>query len=137
MTTPDLTLPEQPNPPYHYRIEIPKLGKRWLNSNDRKHFFAQARDVEVWRGVAAWRARGLPTIPSCRIVCELRFADKRVRDGGNWYPTGKAVVDGLRDAKVLIDDDSTRVIGPDMRVGPTVTRGGEALIVHIWPLEES
>lgn len=45
----------------------------------------------------------------------LVWADNRRRDPGNWYPTAKAIVDGLVDAGILIDDDHTKVVGPDMR----------------------
>lgn len=138
MTTPDLFLPEEGDPPRHYRLEIARLGKSWLDANaDRRlHHYARARKIRAWRDITAWRSRGMPTMPPCRIVCELRFPDRRLRDPGNWYPTAKACLDGLRDSGVLVDDDAAHVIGPDMRLGPVVHRMQQAIVIHIWPLEE-
>jgi hypothetical protein len=34
---------------------------------------------------------------------------------GNYYPTAKAILDGLVDAGVLPDDNDDHVTGPDMR----------------------
>jgi hypothetical protein len=48
-------------------------------------------------------------------------------DPANYYPTFKACVDGIVDAAVIADDDSTRLIGPDMRRGPAV-KGGQIVL---------
>lgn len=129
-------LPDADDPPRSYRLEIARLGKGWIDSNSdrRLHHYAKARKVKQWRDVTAWRSRGMPAVQRCRIVCELRFADKRKRDPGNWYPTAKACLDGLRDSGVLVDDDAAHVIGPDMRLGPVVAKTEQALVIHIFPL---
>lgn len=132
MSQPDLTLPEIGNPPHHYRVEIPRVGKKWITANQRTHWRATAPMVKQWREVAAWRARKVPTLQRAHVVVEVRFSDKRRRDPGNWAPTAKAVVDGLVDAGVFPDDNYQHVIGPDMRLGPHVTKAEEALIVHIF-----
>lgn len=134
MTQPDLFLPDEDDPPYHYRLVIERSGKEWLTENKRYHHMARARIVRNWRDIAAWRAhRAL--VPMClraHIIAELRFQRPRKRDANNWAPTAKAIVDGLVDAHVFPDDDSTRVVGPDMRMGPADPV--EQIIMHIWPL---
>jgi crossover junction endodeoxyribonuclease RusA len=50
------------------------------------------------------------------------------RDPANWYPSMKAAVDGIVDARVLEDDDHTRLLGPDMRLGEK-RKGGQIVLV--------
>jgi hypothetical protein len=52
----------------------------------------------------------------------------RRRDPANWYGSFKAAVDGLVDAGLFDDDDHTRVVGPDMRLGKVV-KGGQLVLV--------
>jgi crossover junction endodeoxyribonuclease RusA len=58
----------------------------------------------------------------------LRPPSARRADPANWYPSFKAAVDGLVDAGLLDDDDHTRLLGPDMRLG-TKVRGGQLVLV--------
>lgn len=131
-------LPEVSAPPDYYRVVIDRVGKKWITSNQRQGWHAKARMTANWRAIAAWRAHrdvGDAQIDRARVVCELRFAANRRRDANNWEPTAKAVMDGLVDAGVFPDDNTTHVIGPDMRLGPPATGGAtECLIVHIWRL---
>lgn len=90
----------------------------FINANDRLHHAPKARLTKAWREAAAWTATskklGYWTKP-VHITCTIRFPDNIRRDVGNWYPTAKAIVDGLVDAGVLYDDSDTYVLGPDMR----------------------
>lgn len=132
-----LILPLLGGPPRRYRLEIDRIGKKWLTANQRIHHMAKARTSRQWRDTAAWRAfqdlRGV-RVERARVVCELRFDKTRRRDPGNWAPTAKAVLDGLVDAGVFPDDDETHVTGPDMRIGPS--QPNEVLIMHIFVEEE-
>lgn len=91
----------------------------FLNANDRPHHHAKAKLTKAWRAsaqAAIWvNPRVQPKHQYAHIIVSIRWPDKRRRDPGNWYPTAKAIVDGLVDAGVLIDDDDAHVIGPDMR----------------------
>jgi crossover junction endodeoxyribonuclease RusA len=114
----------------HY-LRIPQADE-WLNSNDRRHKRAEARVVKMWRDAAATWARSarLPKgITPVRIVARLSFPTNAHRDPGNWYPTAKACIDGLRDAGVLAEDTAAHVVGPDMRLGPNAGRGQRGVIV--------
>lgn len=59
----------------------------------------------------------------------------RRRDPANWYPSFKALLDGLVDQGVLQDDDHTRLVGPDMRIGEVAA--GSRLALHIRDLGSS
>lgn len=92
----------------------------WLNANQRRDRRRQAVDVRAWRQAAGWRAkqaklpRGLARV---HILAELHMTDRRRRDPHNYYPTIKAVVDGLVDHGLIADDDASRLDGPDIRLG--------------------
>jgi len=124
--------------PYFYRLEVLAGGLGWLSENQRMHWGPRSRRIKGWRTATFARAKhvGLPRIEYARIVCELRFTDSRVRDPNNWAPTAKACVDGLVDAGVFADDDHTRVVGPDMRLGRRVAAPLRGLHLLIYPLEK-
>ena len=90
----------------------------WINANQRLHWAEKARRTKAWREAAfcAAHRRGTFTQP-VRIVCTVHKTRAGRWDATNLAPTGKALIDGLVDAGVLVDDDNTRVIGPDMRAG--------------------
>jgi hypothetical protein len=101
-----------------WELTIPPPA-RWLNANDRTDLRRQTPDRRAWRdaaGVHALAAR-LPHLGCAHILAVLRFGDRRKRDVHNYYPTIKAVVDGLIDYGLLPDDSSEYLIGPDLRIG--------------------
>lgn len=121
-----------------YRLEILSGGLQWLTQNQRLDWPMRNQRTQGWRlatFLLAKQAR-IPHLERARIVCELRFTDRRRRDPGNWAPTAKACVDGLVDAHIFADDDHTRVVGPDMRMGPTVTQRQRGLHLLIYPLRK-
>lgn len=124
-----------------YRIEVLAGGLRWLQANQREHWAPRSQRVRGWRLAAYQSARQqrVPRIEYAHVECELRFSDLRLRDPANWSPTAKACVDGLVDAGVFDDDDSTRVLGPDMRLGPKVPQAfrGVHLLIYPIPMMES
>lgn len=89
----------------------------YINANDRLHYHAKAKLTALWRDAANVHARAIEDVRFDRahITVSIRFPTNHRRDVGNLYPTAKAILDGLVDAGVLVDDDDTRVIGPDMR----------------------
>jgi crossover junction endodeoxyribonuclease RusA len=123
-------------PEFHYRLTVPATMP-WLTANQRLGWWARARLTARWRQEAAWLARSakLPALESAYVVVELRFPVLRRRDPGNWSPTAKAIVDGLVDAGVFVDDDAGRVVGPDMRLGPRSSVPVGLAVVHLWPVD--
>lgn len=124
-----------------FTITLPP-GVRLLNANQRVHYRVRADITQTIRGAsmaacsedpgmrtALTLAGAHPVLQHAYILGVLHPPSRRRADPANWYPSFKAAVDGLVDAGVLEDDDHTRVIGPDMRIGPVV-RGGQ-IALHI------
>lgn len=87
------------------------------NSNQTARYArGQWRRTKAWRRTAAWLAMSadLPTpiAPPVRADVWFRFAQNRRRDVSNYQPTCKAIVDGLRDAGVLLEDNDEVFDGP-------------------------
>jgi crossover junction endodeoxyribonuclease RusA len=122
-----------------YRLEVLAGGLPWITENMRLFWRVKAQRTKGWRLATFLHAtkENLPRIEKARIICELRFCDKRIRDANNWSPTAKACVDGLVDAGVFDNDDHSRVIGPDMRMGPVVPTAWRGVHLLIYPLEKT
>ncbi|WP_420169034.1 hypothetical protein [Streptomyces violaceoruber] len=127
-----------------FTIALPP-GLKLLNANQRVHYRVRAETTAAIRGAAmaqcsedtAMRAALLaagehPVMQHAYILGVLHPPSRRRADPANWYPSFKAAVDGIVEAGVLEDDDHTRVVGPDMRIGP-VAKGGR-LVLHIQEL---
>jgi crossover junction endodeoxyribonuclease RusA len=109
----------------------------FINANQRLHHHAKAKLTRAWReaaGVSAKYAEDYRQYDRAHITFAIRFPDNRRRDVGNFYGTAKACVDGLVDAGVLVDDDDSRVLGPDMR--RTIPNGSPLVTITIRPLED-
>ena len=131
MTTPTLT---------PFVIALP-AGLKLLNSNQRRHRHEQARLTVKLREAAfeavsespslmdaLAAAKPGPLFQRAHILGVLHPASRTRCDPANWYPSFKACVDGLVDAGLFDDDDHTRVVGPDMRLG-RVVKGGQLVLV--------
>ncbi|MDX3241691.1 hypothetical protein PV408_07660 [Streptomyces sp. ME18-1-4] len=118
-------------PGRQFRVALPPR-LTLLNANQRIHHHERAEITRVLRR-AAWAAsRAVPHLERVHIIGVLHPEDRQRRDPANWYPSFKACVDGLVDQGVLDDDDHTRVLGPDMRMGHVVE--GARLVLHIRDL---
>lgn len=104
-----------------------------LNSNQRLDRYTTADITRMLRR-AAWAAsHRIPAMERAHIIGVVHPANHQRRDPANWYPSFKACIDGLVDRGVLPDDDYTRLLGPDMRIGHIVEGG--RLVLHIRELE--
>ncbi|MFE7129313.1 hypothetical protein ACFVIM_00440 [Streptomyces sp. NPDC057638] len=118
-------------PGRRFRVALPPR-LTLLSANQRPHHFRRAEITKVLRR-AAWAASAdVPRLERAHIIGVLHPADRQRRDPANWYPSFKALLDGLVDRGVLDDDDHTRVVGPDMRIGHVVK--GARLVLHIREL---
>jgi crossover junction endodeoxyribonuclease RusA len=129
-----LNVPPHGTMPDH-GVFVPTGVHVFLSSNDRGSWHQHYRTIAGWRDAAklAVLAARVPPMRSAYVLAELRFKRNVRRDAGNYYPTGKAVMDGVVDSGVL-DDDSVRYLtGPDMRIGPIVGKAGApGIVLHIW-----
>lgn len=81
-----------------------------LSLNDRMHWAPKGkitREIRDYVREACWYR--VPTLERAHIELHWVPRDRRRRDTDNPYPTLKAAIDGIRDATVIADDDSTRV----------------------------
>lgn len=88
---------------------------RLISMNDRDHWRQRSRRVKAWRaathgavaarrpGASRWIAAG-QSLPPGIVHVQLPVPDSRRRDPHNYYPTIKAIVDGLVDAGLWPDD---------------------------------
>ncbi|MFF9003728.1 hypothetical protein ACF1GW_39185 [Streptomyces achromogenes] len=123
--------------PPSWRIELP-AGLKLLNENEtrRMHWRRVREMASIVRHAGAIAGRnarrnGLPQMRAAHVYYVIHPGPRAVRrDPGNWMQSAKAAVDGaLVDAGILIDDDSTRLLGPDPRLGDPVKGSQLVLIV--------
>ncbi len=79
-----------------------------LNMNQRSHWREQRARARAWRSATAIHtrdqiSRGVRLPPSI-VSIELPVLGARRRDPHNYFPTVKAIVDGLVDAELWPDD---------------------------------
>lgn len=130
--------------PRRYTIALPP-GLKLINSNQRPHHHKRASITKELRGAAMEAVTGDralmaalaaakpgPLLQRAHILGVLHPPTAGRRDPANWYPSFKAAVDGLVDAGLLDDDDHTRLLGPDMRLGSKVKSG--QLVLHVLEL---
>lgn len=115
-------------------IEMP-AGMELLNSNHRGHWRRLSRLTKDLRETAGWAARvaRVPPLQRAHILAVYLPPDRRRRDPSNLYPSFKACIDGLVDARVLPDDDAKHLDGPDMRLGPVAPLGRLVLTITELP----
>jgi len=129
-------------PPQLFTLALPP-GLKLLNSNQRPHHRVRADITRALRAAAMNACSENPTMRDALITAGsgpllqrayilgvLHPPSRRRADPANWYPSFKAAVDGVIDAGVLEDDDHTRLVGPDMRIGPIVKGGQLTLVIQ-------
>ena len=104
-----------------------------LTLNKRHHWRTRAKLTRKWRELAAVVARvgRVPTLRQARIEVAFIHPTNRRRDAHNLYPTYKAIVDGLVDAKVLPDDDDAHLVSHTIRNEHDGTRPWVSCRVHV------
>lgn len=104
------------------------------NSNRRQHWSLTAANRSLMRTMAGIEGRRLAQVAGpVHLVAEFEFPDRRVRDLDNFEIKG--AIDGLVDARVLPDDDRTRLVAVTRRTGPGRSPKGR-IRIHITLTEE-
>lgn len=105
------------------------------NTNDHIHHFKRADLIAEARGAAKYEAldKKVPRqLRRVRIeITPLQGPRGPSGDPGAYWPVAKAVVDGLRDAKVLDDDTDTYVSAIELRAAKRVPANRQGLEVTI------
>lgn len=86
----------------------------WLSANQRMHWAPKARSTRMlrWAGVSGARAEDIKDLGPTHVAAFIGYLRNGKADPANAAPTVKALIDGMVDAGVWADDDSTHVIGP-------------------------
>ncbi|WP_020116773.1 hypothetical protein [Streptomyces canus] len=129
-------------PPRLFTLDLPP-GLKLMSANQRIHHRVRADLTSRLRSAAhtacsenehmrAALAAATPdyVLERAYILGVLHPGSRRRIDPANFYPSFKAAVDGLVDAGVLEDDDHTRLVGPDMRIGPVVKGSQLTLVIQ-------
>ena len=96
------------------------VARRWLievteqshlSANDRSHWRKRHDEARRWREHVAWAAKAerIPALEAVHVTLYVMPPDRRRRDPDNWFPPLKHATDGIRDAGVVVDDDTRRV----------------------------
>lgn len=123
-------------------LEILVPAGEWLSANDHRRRWDRAARAKALRARGGWlaRAQGIrPVDGLVRIVATIHGRTEVRSDPNNCADTTKPLIDGLRDAGVLVDDDHLHVIGPDHRWGKpdhAMRQGSHVVVLTITPEEE-
>lgn len=96
-----------------------------INSNDRNDKYVQAKMIKRIRRLAYWETlqhmdrKQAPYSPSnpCEVSITVYKPTKRRLDTPNLYPTVKAIIDGMTEAGVWVDDDDDVIRAITFRPG--------------------
>jgi crossover junction endodeoxyribonuclease RusA len=116
--------------PATYTLTLP-AGLHLLSLNDRGHWAARYKRTEDLKK-AAWAValqQKIPRMEHVSIVAEYQPGDLRRRDPDNIAASVKVVIDALRAARKLPQDDSRHVTGVTCRIGPLHPKG--RLVIYL------
>lgn len=91
-----------------------KYGNEMLSANDRMHYAVKmqiTRHLRELSRYAVFSEKGLtecvysPDKP-CKVIVIINPPSRRRVDPPNFYPTVKALIDGMTDAKMWTDDNA-------------------------------
>lgn len=122
-----------------FRLILPLGELMNLNAERTMHHQTRSRRVRAIRKAAYHLADGAEPL-HCPVAIEARFqwADARARDTSNWFPTVKAMVDGLVDAGLIPRDDDRTVrhtgLSVDLPAQPGL-KGHVQILLTVRPIE--
>lgn len=107
-------------------------GNQMINSNDRYHFILKSQLTEYLRTLACEKVReqsGTELVLGerynednpCTILITICPPTNRRMDAPNFYPTVKALIDGMTDAGLWSDDNNDVILMTAFKRGETTT----------------
>ena len=95
---------------FEFILSNTKRKKEMLNANDRMNWAQKAKITAYLRHIAFLKvSEGKYTIHTkkrpCGLVVTIYAPTKRRMDPPNFYPTVKALIDGMTDAGIWTDDN--------------------------------
>lgn len=121
-----------------WTIEIP--GRPATLNRERKgssHWTQTREETRAVREAAFWLVKEakIPRLDRVAITVTPFLRDGRTQDVGACFPTAKAVIDSLVDAKVLADDGPKYVVSL-LFLAPICRAGRDALRVRVLDVSE-
>lgn len=95
----------------------------WMSANQRLHWADKMRRTRNLRQLAATTARGMQPVGTVHVAAYIGYLTGGKADPAN-ASVVKPLLDGLTDAGLWPDDDSTHVIGPTYLRDPKSTKAG-------------
>lgn len=91
-----------------------RRGNMMISANDRMHYQVKGKITQFLRELACYECKHTGIVPEtpyspsrpCTVAVTVRPPTARRNDAPNWYPTVKALVDGMTDAGVWTDDNN-------------------------------
>lgn len=95
----------------------------WLSANKNLHWAPKAERTRGLRRMGKSGAIGCRSFDVCHVAAFIGYPRNGKADPANAAPTVKALIDGMTDAGIWEDDDSTHVIGPTYLRDPKTSDG--------------
>ena len=110
-------------------LTIPVHRDHWQTANGRYHHHDRARRTRQVRKDARVLAMQLePVGKLSQVIAYIGYPTNNRADAPNASPTVKAILDGIVDAGILADDDSTHITRTSFERGPKSGTPGMHLI---------
>lgn len=110
-------------------LTIPVGRDHWQTANGRYHHHDRARRTRRVRKDARVLAMALsPVGKLSQVIARIGYPTNNRADAPNASPTVKAILDGIVDAGILADDDSTHITRTSFERGPKSGTSGLYLI---------
>lgn len=116
-----------------------KHGNQMISANDRMHFRVKSQLTQFLRRLSANRTWSRPVYTRknpCTITIDVRPPTSRRMDAPNWYPTVKALIDGLVDSGLLSDDNNHVIKSTTFKSTQLSDTKNYKLVITIEPVKE-
>ena len=116
-----------------------KHGNQMISANDRMHFRVKSQITQFLRKFAAtktWKTPVYTRKNPCSVTIDVRPPTSRRMDAPNWYPTVKALIDGLVDSGLLSDDNNHVIKSTTFKSTQLSGTKNYTLIITIEPLKK-
>lgn len=124
--------PERPSNAVSVEIFIPRVAA-WLTTNSREHWAVTNKRTQTWRK-AAWAmtkaARLTPITGPVHVTATIHKTTRHRYDLDGHTPTVKACIDGIRQAGLIPEDDTTVIPQLIIRAGEPRKRAGVLLRIE-------
>ena len=116
-----------------------KHGNQMISANGRMHFRVKSQLTQFLRRLSANRTWSRPVYTRknpCTITIDVQPPTSRRMDAPNWYPTVKALIDGLVDSGLLSDDNNHVIKSTTFKSTKLSDTKNYKLVITIEPVKE-